>query len=144
MPHQRKRSEGASCAPCRGKKTCEQAECAGSAISSGAWILALRLPACATLVTISTVQGVDKRLVFINSYGAVERGGDVNLGHTEQLEVSSFPKQMNEASEMRLQLTQLAEALAGLYRLREDYAPTWYTFDHHERVESALRSMKKF
>ena len=66
------------------------------------------------------------------------------LGHTEQLEVSSFPKQRNEASEMKLQLTQLAEALAELYGLLEGYAPTWYTFDHHERAESALRSMKKF
>jgi hypothetical protein len=73
------------------------------------------------------------------------RGGrDVTLGHTEQLEANSFPKQMNEASEMRLQLTQLAEALAELYALLEGYAPTWYTLRHHERAESALRSMKKF
>ena len=65
-------------------------------------------------------------------------------GRTEQLEMSAFPKQMNEASEMRLQLAQLADALAELYGLLEGYAPTWYTFDHHERAESALRSMKKF
>src|SRR6267143_2960 len=72
------------------------------------------------------------------------RGGkDVILGHTEQLEMSSFPKQMNETSEMRLQLAQLAEALAELYGLLESYAPTWYTLHHHERAESALRSMKK-
>jgi hypothetical protein len=66
------------------------------------------------------------------------------LGQTEQLETASFPKQMNEASEMRLQLTQLADALAELYGLLEGYAPTWYTLHHHERAESALRSMKKF
>jgi len=65
-------------------------------------------------------------------------------GPTEQLEISSFPKQMNEASEMSLQLTQLTDALAELYGLLEGYAPTWYPFDHHERAESALRSMKKF
>ena len=65
-------------------------------------------------------------------------------GRTEQLEMSTFPKQMNEASEMRLQLAQLADALAELYGLLEGYAPTWYTFDHHERAEFALRSMKKF
>jgi hypothetical protein len=65
-------------------------------------------------------------------------------GRTEQLEMSTFPKQMNETSEMRLQLAQLADALAELYGLLEGYAPTWYTFDHHERAESALRSMKKF
>jgi len=68
----------------------------------------------------------------------------VILGHTEQAEVSSFPKQMNEASEMTLQLTQLADALAELYGLLEGYAPTWYTLHHHKRAESALRSMKKF
>ncbi len=65
-------------------------------------------------------------------------------GRTEQLQMSSFPKQMNEASDMRLQLTQLAEALAESFGLLEGYAPTWYTFDHHERAESALQSMKKF
>jgi len=68
----------------------------------------------------------------------------VILGHAEQAEVSSFPKQMNEASEMRLQLAQLADALAELYGLLEGYAPTWYTLHHHKRAESALRSMKKF
>ena len=39
-------------------------------------------------------------------------GGDVIPGRTEQLEMSSFPKQMNEASEMSQQLTQLTDALA--------------------------------
>jgi hypothetical protein len=75
-----------------------------------------------------------------NSYG---RLGGV-LGHTEQLEVSSFPKQMNEASEVRPQLTQLAEARAELYGLLEGYTPRCYTFDHYERAETALPSMKKF
>jgi hypothetical protein len=51
---------------------------------------------------------------------------------------------MNEASEMTLQLTQLADALAELYGLLEGYAPAWYTLHHHKRAESALRSMKKF
>ena len=64
--------------------------------------------------------------------------------HSEQLDVSSFPKQTNEASEMRLQLRHLANALTEVYELLEDYAPTWYTLHHQERVESALRSAKKF
>ena len=73
------------------------------------------------------------------------RGGkDVIPDPTEQLEISSFPKQMNEASEMSVPLKQLTDALAELYGLLEGYAPTGYTFDHHERAESALRSMKKF
>jgi len=67
----------------------------------------------------------------------------VVVHHSEQLDVS-FPKQTNEASEMRLQLRHLANALAEVYELLEDYAPTWYTSHHQERVESALRSAKKF
>ena len=113
----------------------------------------LHLRACETLVTISTDQGVYKKLVLSFKLRCTTasvivrdqlRGGkDVILGHTEQLEMSIFPKQMNEVSEMRLHLTQLAEALAELYGLLEGYAPTWYTLHHHERAESALRSMKK-
>jgi len=67
----------------------------------------------------------------------------VVVHHSEQLDVS-FPKQTNEASEMRLELRHLANALAEVYELLEDYAPTWYTSHHQERVESALRSAKKF
>ena len=63
--------------------------------------------------------------------------------HSEQLDVGSIPKQRNQASEMRLQLRHLANALAEVYELLEDYAPTWYTLRHQERVESALRSAKK-
>jgi hypothetical protein len=58
--------------------------------------------------------------------------------------MGSFSKQMNEASEMRLQLSQLADAFAELYGLLEGYAPTWYPLHHHEKAESVLRSMKKF
>jgi len=60
-----------------------------------------------------------------------------------KLDVGSFPKQMNEASEMRLRLTQLTNALAELHELLERYAPTWYKLHHKERAESALRSVKK-
>jgi len=67
----------------------------------------------------------------------------VVVHHSEQLDVS-FPKQTNEASEMRLELRHLANALAEVYELLEDYAPTWYTLHHQERVVSALRSAKKF
>ena len=64
--------------------------------------------------------------------------------HSEQLDVSSFPKKMTEAAAMRLQLRHLANALAEVYELLEDYAPTWYRLRHQERIESALRSAKKF
>ena len=37
----------------------------------------------------------------------------------------------------------LAEALTDLYELLEEYAPSWYTQEHHEKVEAALYSKKK-
>jgi hypothetical protein len=44
---------------------------------------------------------------------------------------------------MQLRLTQVADALAELYNLLEQYAPLWYTQEHHEKAESALRLTKK-
>jgi len=32
-----------------------------------------------------------------------------------------------------------AEVLAELYNLLEDYGPTWYTLEHHQKAEGALR-----
>ena len=39
--------------------------------------------------------------------------------------------------------TQLESAILELYNLLESYAPSWYTQEHHNRVESALRSLKR-
>src|SRR5260370_4194980 len=105
-------------APWHGKKDWEQTECPDRAGSSATRVRAQHLRACETLLTIDRLR-VSKILSFYLRCTTVLvivtdrlRGGkDVILGHTEQLEMSSFPKQMNEASEMRLQLAQLAEAL---------------------------------
>ena len=37
----------------------------------------------------------------------------------------------------------LADALTDLYDLLEQYAPSWYTEEHHEKAEAALHSKKK-
>jgi len=37
----------------------------------------------------------------------------------------------------------LREVLSELQDLLEDYAPTWYTEEHHRRVESALHARKR-
>jgi hypothetical protein len=37
---------------------------------------------------------------------------------------------------------QLEDALLELYNLLESYAPSWYTQEHHNRAESALRSVR--
>lgn len=50
---------------------------------------------------------------------------------------------MIDPSEIELQLTQVADALAELYDLLERYASPWYTQEHHARIESILRGLKK-
>jgi len=37
----------------------------------------------------------------------------------------------------------LTDALTEVYELLEEYAPSWYTQEHHEKVEAALYSKKK-
>jgi len=39
--------------------------------------------------------------------------------------------------------TRLVEVLSELHELLEDYSPTWYTEEHHLRLESALHAKKK-
>ena len=43
----------------------------------------------------------------------------------------------------RRETTQLKSAILELYNLLESYAPSWYTQKHQNRVESALRSLKR-
>jgi hypothetical protein len=67
----------------------------------------------------------------------------VILNRTEQSDVSNLAQLPDDASEMKLQLIRAAEALAELYRLLEEYAPSWYTQQHHQIAESALRLLKE-
>lgn len=41
--------------------------------------------------------------------------------------------------EVREQKPDPAEVLAELYGLLEDHAPAWYTLEHHQKAEMALR-----
>jgi len=61
------------------------------------------------------------------------------IDRTEQSGAGNLPQRSKSTSEMELRLTQVADALAQLYDLLEQYAPVWYTREHHERAESALR-----
>lgn len=45
--------------------------------------------------------------------------------------------------ENSLDRRRLVELLSELRNLLEDYSPTWYTEEHHRRVELALHSEKK-
>jgi hypothetical protein len=42
-------------------------------------------------------------------------------------------------SEQKHQSARVAKALRELYDILESHAPRWYTQEHHERAESALR-----
>jgi uncharacterized protein with von Willebrand factor type A (vWA) domain len=42
-----------------------------------------------------------------------------------------------------LDAARLTEALSDLHNLLEEYAPSWYTQEHHDKAESALHPRKK-
>jgi hypothetical protein len=67
----------------------------------------------------------------------------VVLNRAEQSDVRNLAEHPNDTSGMRLQLIRGAEALAELYELLEEYAPSWYRQQHHERAESALRLLRE-
>lgn len=48
----------------------------------------------------------------------------------------------NDAKYVSAQFLRLQEALKMLYDLLEAYAPVWYTEEHHEKAEGALRSLE--
>lgn len=58
-------------------------------------------------------------------------------------------KERNAADELQVlnleseqERARLVDALRKLYDLLEEYAPSWYSPEHHERAESALLSAK--
>jgi hypothetical protein len=67
----------------------------------------------------------------------------VILNRTEQSDVSSLAQLPDDASELKRHLIRPAEVLAELYGLLEEYAPSWYTQQHHQRAESALRPLRE-
>jgi hypothetical protein len=46
----------------------------------------------------------------------------------------------DNAKDQSAEIVKLREALKMLYDLLEAYAPHWYTEEHHDRAEAALRS----
>ncbi len=56
-------------------------------------------------------------------------------------ESSAKPPQWHPFS--RDKVKTIREALEELYRLLEEYSPTWYTEEHHQRTETALRILRK-
>jgi len=49
---------------------------------------------------------------------------------------------LDDAEHRAAEVLKLREALKILYDLLEEYAPSWYTEEHHDKAEAALRSVK--
>jgi hypothetical protein len=67
----------------------------------------------------------------------------VTLTPAEQSELTRTRRYPYEVPDANVQLARATDALAELYQLLEDYAPTWYSEQHHKKAESALRALKK-
>jgi hypothetical protein len=46
---------------------------------------------------------------------------------------------LDDAEHRAAEVLKLREALKTMYDLLEEYAPSWYTEEHHEKAEAALR-----
>lgn len=45
---------------------------------------------------------------------------------------------LDDGEHRAAEVLQLREALKTLYDFLEEYAPSWYTEDHHDKAEAAL------
>jgi len=63
--------------------------------------------------------------------------------NTHDLRAGNFARPLNSESETDPVEERLAEALADLHKLLNEYAPSWYTQEHHTKVESALQLLKR-
>ena len=53
------------------------------------------------------------------------------------------PAMLHKNKETSSERARLIEALTELHNLLEEYSPSWYTQEHHRKVESALHPNKK-
>ena len=67
----------------------------------------------------------------------------MNTNPTQQSAPARYRRYSNDEPEAKLELARVKDALTELYELLEDYAPTWYTEQHHKKAASALRLTKK-
>ena len=54
----------------------------------------------------------------------------------------SVAMSLDDAKLPTAEVRELREALKMLYDLLEDYAPSWYTEEYHDKAEAALRIVK--
>ena len=63
--------------------------------------------------------------------------------NTHDPRVGNFSQRLNSESETDPVQARLADALVDLHNLLKEYAPSWYTQEHHTKVESALHLLKR-
>jgi hypothetical protein len=68
------------------------------------------------------------------------REGERVLGTEGQS--NRFSQHLDSVCESQLDTKRLLDALADLHRLLEEYSPSWYTQELHEKAESALQSVR--
>ena len=56
----------------------------------------------------------------------------------QEAPVSNIARPLRSDQEIESHLRMAAGVLSELYQLLEEYGPSWYTKDHHERAEAAL------
>lgn len=61
------------------------------------------------------------------------------LTHTNRGEASLFRPELDTSAQGDQRRNNLTVVLQDLHRLLEDYAPRWYTYEHHRRSELSLR-----
>jgi hypothetical protein len=59
--------------------------------------------------------------------------------HTSRHEASLFRAELDACARRDQPRNNLVVVLRDLHRLLQDYAPRWYTYEHHRRSELALR-----
>ena len=62
---------------------------------------------------------------------------------THDQRVGSFAPPLNSESETDPVQTRLVDALVDLHNLLNEFAPSWYTQEHHTKAESALQLLKR-
>jgi hypothetical protein len=63
--------------------------------------------------------------------------------NTHDQRAGNFAPPLNSDSETDSVQERLADALAELHNLLNQYAPSWYTQEHHTKAESALQLLKR-
>ncbi len=61
--------------------------------------------------------------------------------HTRNADMGS--RQPDCSSEARRERANLTETLTELHKLLQDYAPSWYSEEHNEKIKSALKPMTR-